>query len=84
MSTLFMPNNQAFGNVDPNTLGFDINAMIYNAHVVKGFFTSQQLKYSNNTIQNLAGSNITIHDSQSKAKANYVITWMQLTKDSHL
>ncbi|GAN02839.1 hypothetical protein MAM1_0029d02286 [Mucor ambiguus] len=62
--TLFMPNNQAFGTVDPNTLGFDINAMIYNVHAVKGLYTSQQVKTPNNTIHNLAGSNITIRGNQ--------------------
>ncbi|KAG2194634.1 hypothetical protein INT46_004888, partial [Mucor plumbeus] len=70
MLTLFMPNNQAFGTVDPKTLGFDINAMIYNAHAVKGLFISKQLKYSNNTIQNLAGSNIKIHANQISINNN--------------
>ncbi|KAL9549649.1 hypothetical protein MBANPS3_005107 [Mucor bainieri] len=62
--TLFMPNNQAFGTVDPNTLGLDINDMIYNVHAVKGLYTSQQLRNPNSTIHNLAGSNITIRENQ--------------------
>ncbi|CEP17577.1 hypothetical protein [Parasitella parasitica] len=65
MITLFIPNNQAFGTVDPSTLGFDINVMIYNVHAVQGLHTSQELKNSNiTTMQNFAGSNITIHDNQ--------------------
>lgn len=61
-----MPNNQAFGTVDPTTLGFDINDMIYNVHAVKGLYTIQQLRHPNSTIHNLAGSNITLHENQSK------------------
>lgn len=66
MMTLFMPNNQAFGTVDPSTLGLDVNDLIYNVHAVKGMYTSQQLRNPNNTIHNLAGSNITIRENQSK------------------
>lgn len=66
MFTLFMPNNQAFGTVDPNTLGLDINDMIYNVHAVRGLYTSQQLRHPNSTIHNLAGSNIAIRENQSK------------------
>ncbi|KAL0141877.1 FAS1 domain-containing protein [Mucor lusitanicus] len=64
MFTLFMPNNQAFGTVDPNTLGLDINDMIYNVHAVRGLYTSQQLRHPNSTIHNLAGSNIAIRENQ--------------------
>ncbi|KAG1093202.1 hypothetical protein G6F42_019015 [Rhizopus arrhizus] len=64
MMTLFMPNNQAFGTVDPSTLGLDVNDLIYNVHAVKGMYTSQQLRNPNNTIHNLAGSNITIRENQ--------------------
>ncbi|KAK4519603.1 uncharacterized protein ATC70_009840 [Mucor velutinosus] len=64
MMTLFMPNNQAFGTVDPTTLGFDINAMLYNVHAVRGLYTSQQLRSPNSTIHNLVGSNITVRENQ--------------------
>ncbi|KAI8646655.1 FAS1 domain-containing protein, partial [Parasitella parasitica] len=64
MVTLFMPNNQAFGTVDPSTLGFDINDMIYNVHAIQGLHTSHDLKKPNSTMQNFAGSNITIHNNQ--------------------
>ncbi|KAI8874560.1 hypothetical protein K501DRAFT_339163, partial [Backusella circina FSU 941] len=54
--TLFVPTNQAFGTVDPKTLGKDVNQLLANLLVLKGIKTSDQWQ-NQSTIETLNHSN---------------------------
>jgi hypothetical protein len=45
--TLFMPDDKAFGTVDPLTLGRNVNQLLFKAHVIDGISMSQA--WNNNT-----------------------------------
>jgi uncharacterized surface protein with fasciclin (FAS1) repeats len=63
--TLFMPNNKAFGTVDPLDLGDDVNKLLFDAHVTKGVSNSQTWKNDTKLATLLPNNSLTLTRNDS-------------------
>jgi hypothetical protein len=60
-----MPNNKAFGTVDPLDLGDDVNKLLFDAHVTKGVSNSQTWKNDTKLATLLPNNSLTLTRNDS-------------------